>query len=201
MKVRSAEFIASATSPRSLPPARGPEVAIVGRSNVGKSSLINGMTGRRKLARTSKTPGCTDGLLFFLINEEMILVDFPGYGYASRSLARRRAWKTLVEGYLSSRQELVAVLILVDVRRGPELDEEQLADFLSAHDLPYLWVLTKCDKLSRTKLDARIRELRERFGQAPTVATSARKGTGLQDLWHWMSKACEATTATQGERW
>src|SRR3954465_14652573 len=113
MKVVQAEFRAAANTIASLPPAEHPEVAMAGRSNVGKSSLLNRMTGRRALARTSRTPGCTRGLMFFDINDWMTLVDLPGYGSGSRSQTERLQWKKLVEHFLSTRQELAGVLILI----------------------------------------------------------------------------------------
>jgi len=189
MKIRSAEFWAAAATAGAVPAAEYPEVAIAGRSNVGKSTLINAMTARRSLARTSSTPGCTRGLVFFCINDRMCLVDLPGYGYARRSKTERGRWKQLVEGYLLGREELGGVLILVDVRRGPESEEIELADFLHTHGIAFVWVLTKCDKLKRGQLELRRRELADTFGDAPCVLTSARKGKGMDGLWKWVEAA------------
>jgi len=189
VKIRSAEFWAAAASASAVPEAQYPEVAIAGRSNVGKSTLINAMTARRSLARTSSTPGCTRGLVFFRINDRVCLVDLPGYGYARRSKGERGRWKKLVEGYLLGREELGGVLILVDVRRGPENQEVELADFLYTHDIAFVWVLTKCDKLKRAQLDRRRRELAELFGEAPCVLTSGREGKGIDGLWKWVEAA------------
>jgi len=189
MKVTRAEFQAAATTPRSIPKARHPEIAVAGRSNVGKSSLINRLLGRRRLARTSATPGCTRGLVFFAVNDALSIVDLPGYGYASRSAAERKRWKTLVERYLVTREELAGVLILVDVRRGPQDDEHMLAEFLERHGLAYAWVVTKCDKLARGKLQHRLGELREEFRGAPALLTSAETGAGISELWSWIAAA------------
>jgi len=192
MKITHAEFRAAATSAREVPAPVGPELAIAGRSNVGKSSLINRLTGRKKLARTSSTPGCTRGLVFFDIERRLTLVDLPGYGWAKRSKAERAGWKRLVEGYISGREALAGVLMLIDVRRGPQDEEHALAAYLDAHGLPFVWVLTKCDKLSRTQLARRLAELDAEFEAsvpAASIVTSARTGLGIDDLWKWMKTA------------
>ena len=185
MKITSAEFVAAATRPTEIPKPHYPEVALAGRSNVGKSSLINRLTSRKKLARTSQTPGCTRGLIFFDINETLTLVDLPGYGWAKRSLGERERWKTLVETYLLGREALAGVLILVDVRRGPEEEELALADFLSTHEIAYAWVLTKCDKLAKAKLRVRVRELGDELDGAELLPTSAKAGSGTAAVWGW----------------
>ncbi|RMD81982.1 MAG: YihA family ribosome biogenesis GTP-binding protein, partial [Candidatus Dadabacteria bacterium] len=187
MRVTHADFRAAADCVRAIPPARGPEVAVAGRSNVGKSSLINRLTGRRKLARTSGTPGCTRGLVFFEIDRRLTLVDLPGYGWARRSQRERQSWKRLVEHYLTHRPELAGVLILVDVRRGPEEEERELAAFLDAHRIARVWVLTKADKLPRGRLARRVAELSDALG-APPIVTSARTGAGVKELWRWIDQ-------------
>ncbi len=189
MRIDSAEFWAAAASPEAIPPARHAEIALAGRSNVGKSSLINKMTKRRRLARTSRTPGCTRGLVFFEINSELTLVDLPGYGYASRSQQERAAWKRLVEYYLETREELAGMLVLVDVRRGPEAEEMELARFLESRGISYAWVATKSDKLKRSKLAAARSRLSERLAPARVLSTSAVKGEGLDAVWAWVEAA------------
>lgn len=189
MKINKAEFVAAADRPAAVPKAQLPEVAMAGRSNVGKSSLINHLTGRKKLARTSQTPGCTRGLIFFNINDKVGLVDLPGYGWAKRSHGERDSWQRLVEAYLSERDALCGVLILVDVRRGPEEEEAALADFLDAHGVPFAWVLTKCDKLSRPKLRTRIAQLDKQFGGSLAIATSSQAGVGRDLVWKWIMQA------------
>lgn len=191
MKVHRAEFRAAATSAASLPAAELPEVAVAGRSNVGKSSLLNAMTGRRSLARTSKTPGCTRGLLFFDINDWMTLVDLPGYGYASRSQSERQAWKRLVEHFFSTRQELAGVLILVDVRRGPESEETELAAYLDSVGLPFAFVLTKTDKLKRSALAKETARIRAAVAPSPILPTSSQSGAGIDGVWRWIRAAVE----------
>ncbi len=191
MRVHEADFWAAAARPQEIPAARGPEIAVAGRSNVGKSSLINRLAGRRRLARTSSTPGCTRGLVFFSLDRRLTLVDLPGYGWARRSQQERRAWKRLVESYLSDRPSLATVLILVDVRRGPEEEEYELAEFLEHQGVPVTWVATKADKLSRNRLRARVAELERQLGKSPIV-TSARSGWGFDQLWRSIDERIEA---------
>jgi GTP-binding protein len=124
-----------------------PQVAFAGRSNVGKSSLLNALAGRARLARISRTPGRTRGIAYFEVEGKFAFVDLPGYGYAKVSREERDAWKTLVERYLSSCSRLRKVYLLVDARRGPGDEEEMLAGYLAAHRIPYRWVGTKVDKL------------------------------------------------------
>jgi GTP-binding protein len=189
VKINTAEFVAAATCPTEIPKPHFPEVALAGRSNVGKSSLINRLTQRRKLARTSGTPGCTRGLIFFDINESLTLVDLPGYGWAKRSMGERERWKALVETYLMGREVLTGVLILVDVRRGPQEEELMLAEFLATHKVAYAWVLTKCDKLPKAKLRSRIAELGDELEGADLLQTSAKSGSGNDKVWGWMRAA------------
>jgi len=192
VKVVHAEFRATALRPSEIPAARGPEIALAGRSNVGKSSLINRLAGRRALARTSRTPGCTRGLIFYEIDGgRFTLVDLPGYGWAQRSKQERSGWKALIEYYLENREALAGVLVLVDVRRGPEDEERMLAEYLTSSGIAYGWVLTKCDKLSRGRLAARIRELEPDFGGAPAIVTSSETGRGVDAVWRWISEASE----------
>jgi GTP-binding protein len=191
MKVRKAEFRAAATSPAQLPAAVLPEIAVAGRSNVGKSSLLNAMTGRKGLARTSRTPGCTRGILFFDVNDWMTLVDLPGYGYASRSHTEREAWKKLIEHYLEARQELAGVLILIDVRRGPEEEEADLAAYLDSVGLAYAFVATKSDKLKRSQLAQQLAKIRRAVAPAIVLPTSSESGTGVDVVWKWIRAAIE----------
>lgn len=192
MKAPHAEFRAAASRPSEIPAARGPEVALAGRSNVGKSSLLNRLTGRRGLARTSRTPGCTRGLIFYEIGGGRVtLVDLPGYGWAQRSKQERSGWKALIEYYLDNRKALAGVLLLVDVRRGPEEEERMLADYLTHAGIAYGWLLTKCDKLSRGRLAARVRELEPQFGGARAIPTSSESGLGMDTVWRWIGEASE----------
>ena len=189
MKSESSEFWAAARKPAEIPRARGPEIALTGRSNGGKSTLINRLLGRRALARTSSTPGATRGLIFYRVGDDrMTLVDLPGYGWARRSAAEREAWGSLVEGYLAERSALAGVLMLIDVRRGAEDDERALAALLDEHRIPRVWALTKCDKLRRGELERRLRELAGTLdGPAVPVATGAE--AGVEDLRNWIEAA------------
>lgn len=148
MKVISAKFIAAARLPDSFPKDKRPEVAFIGRSNVGKSSLINSLLGMKGLARTSSTPGRTQSINFFLINDEFYFVDLPGYGYAKTSKENRRAWGKLIEKYLAERERLVLSILIVDARHEPSPLDLQMKSWLQYYGIPHLVVSTKVDKLS-----------------------------------------------------
>ena len=197
MRVTAARFVGAAASPHGGPPPRLPEVAIAGRSNVGKSSLINCLTGRRALARTSRMPGRTRQLNFFIVNDALALVDLPGYGFAVGPEAERRAWGPLVETYLRTRRTLRGVVVLVDARRGVEAEEIQLLAFLSHRRRPTLVVATKSDKLSRDAARAaHDRIVAQVGGTVPIVLFSARTGQGRDELWRlidgWLRLPAEA---------
>ena len=151
LRVDSVEFVTSAVDAPGFPPVRDGEVAFMGRSNVGKSSLLNVLAGRRGLARVGSTPGRTRLINFFLVNERYYFVDLPGYGYARVSKEERNRWKKIVDSYLDQRRMSLAVL-LVDARIGPTPNDLMLAEWLKRHQLPHLTCVTKSDKLSRGKL-------------------------------------------------
>ena len=148
---RRAEFILSAAAVRHMPPDHGAEVAIAGRSNVGKSTFINVLTGIRKLARTSKTPGRTQLINFFLINKTFSFVDLPGYGYAKVPASVRKKWGPMIETYLSTRKTLKGVALIMDIRRFPSIQELNFIEWLYYYNIPGILILTKADKLSKTK--------------------------------------------------
>lgn len=182
----SARFLLLDTTGEGWPKVALPQVAFAGRSNVGKSSLLNALTGHSRLARTSRTPGRTRGIVFFGIEERYAFADLPGYGFAKVSRAEREAWKTLVEGYFSRCRFLRRVYLLVDVRRGPEEEEEILARYLAANGVSYRFVGTKADKLTASGL----RAAQEMFSGAPwleaggpPVLCSASKRSGIDLLW------------------
>jgi GTP-binding protein len=183
MKVTSVRFVGAAATPGGGPRPTLPEVAIGGRSNVGKSSLINALLGRRGVARTSGTPGRTRQLNFFAVNERFVLVDLPGYGFAVGSEAERRAWGPLVETYLRQREVLRGVVVLVDIRRGVEPDDRELLDYLAAYDLAHVVVATKADKLGRAATLSALKAMRASAGNAPVIPFSARTGDGRVELW------------------
>lgn len=157
VKILSAEFATSVSSLAQLPRDQRPEIAVAGRSNVGKSSLINGLLRRRGLARVSAMPGRTQLLNFFLVNQDFYLVDLPGYGYAKAPDSIRRAWGPLVEGYLAAGRDLRAVIVLLDARQGVTEKDLQMKRLLDNLSLDWIPVLTKIDKLRRTARQAHIR--------------------------------------------
>jgi GTP-binding protein len=164
-----------------------PEVAIAGRSNVGKSSIINCLVARRGLARTSATPGRTRQLNFFLVNDAFVLVDLPGYGFAVGPESERRAWGPLVETYLAERPTLRGVLVVVDARRGVEDEEAELLAYLAALAKPATVIATKLDKVGRNAARATVAALRGELGAVPVVGFSARTGEGRRELWRVVS--------------
>ncbi len=184
MKITAARFLGAAAAPGGEPKPGPPEVAIAGRSNVGKSSLINCLVARRGLARTSSTPGRTRQMNFFLLNERFLLVDLPGYGFAVGSEAERRSWGPLVESYLRARRVLRGVVLVVDVRRGLETEEDDLLAFLAHAGLPAVVVATKLDKLGKNAALEALAGLAARVGTPGLVlGFSARTGEGREALW------------------
>jgi GTP-binding protein len=186
VKVLRAELVTSAAGPAGFPPEGAPEIALLGRSNVGKSSLLNRLVERRSLARTSKTPGRTRLVNFFRVlrpEGEVLLVDLPGYGFAKVSQRERRAWQALVESYLAKRASLRLALLLQDVRRDPGPDEIDLLPWLAARSVPVRGVLTKVDRLGARERGARLRAFANAGLALEWVATSARTGAGIDALW------------------
>jgi len=151
MDVHQAVFIKSAVKPKDFPPAELPEVAFVGRSNVGKSSLINVLAGRKSLVRTSSTPGRTQLINFFDINGILTLVDLPGYGYAKAPPELRKQWGPMIETYLAKRENLKAVVLILDIRRIPSDGDLDMLGWLQRYNIPPIIVVTKCDKLSKNE--------------------------------------------------
>lgn len=184
--ILDASFLASAEDWRDLPAPVFAEVAFAGKSNVGKSSLINALVGRRGLARTSSTPGRTRHLNLLRVqlrSGTLDLVDLPGYGYAKVSQAQRRAWGPMIERFLDQRVGLRGVVLIVDVRRGLQPEDRQLLDYLAELDRPALLVATKIDKLANSHVLPTISALR-REAERPVVAFSAATRAGRAELWH-----------------
>lgn len=197
-RIVDATFSAAAAQASSLPPPVGAEVAFAGRSNVGKSSLMNRLVERRGLVRTSSTPGCTRQITFFDVRLEgdaaLTLVDLPGYGYARRSKTERRSWAELIESYLLERPTLRAVVLVVDVRRGLEQDDRDLLQLLAAPGrargaaLATVVVATKLDKLSVSARKPALARVRAAAGR-PVVGFSAVDGSGRAELWAFILRA------------
>lgn len=190
MKILSAEFIKSATEPSHYPEGVFPEVAFVGRSNVGKSSLINALVRRKNLAKTSNTPGRTQLINFFLINHRYAFVDLPGYGFARVPEAVRRNWGPMVETYLKERPNLRLVILIMDIRRDPAAQELDLLPWLNHCRIPVLLVLTKIDKLSKSQVRFRAHRIEEMLMKGVDLKTatgpvlfSAKTGEGKDVLW------------------
>ena len=151
MIIKSAEFVTSATTPAQYPAALLPEIAFAGRSNVGKSSLINTLVNRKRLVKTSSTPGRTQLINFFDINQQVGFVDLPGYGYAKVPVSIRKQWGQMIETYISGRQTLKGVVVIMDIRRIPRQEELNLLGWLAHYSIAGISVLTKTDKLSKNK--------------------------------------------------
>jgi GTP-binding protein len=220
--VEDAAFVAEARALADLPVAAAPEIAIAGRSNVGKSTLLNRLAGRKALARTSKTPGRTRGLVMFSLRfrrggqreqdgrdaaappvDELRLIDLPGYGYAQVSQAERRAWQPLIEGYTRTRAALALFVVLIDARRGIEDEERQLYEWLGTESVPAQIVFTKVDKLNasaRGLLRERARALFRGGRRAGgPIMVSGETGEGIDALWAAIFDAVRALPAVARE--
>ncbi|NOY70468.1 MAG: YihA family ribosome biogenesis GTP-binding protein [Deltaproteobacteria bacterium] len=185
MLIKAAQFVTSAVTPSQYPEADFPEIAFAGRSNVGKSSLINRLLNRKKLVKTSSTPGKTRLINFFLVNGSFYFVDLPGFGYAKVSAAERKKWRPMVETYLNTRPTLQAVVLLLDIRRTPGEMEHDLIAFLSKKGIPVLPVLTKCDKFSKSRQAVQAKAICAALSIAKEIAIlfSAKTGQGRDLLW------------------
>ena len=186
MKIVSAEFIKSAVKPDQYPKTGLPEIAFAGRSNVGKSSLINALLGRRKLAQTSATPGKTRLVNFFSVNGKFCFVDLPGYGFARVSRAEKESWGPMIETYLRDSARLRLVVSILDVRHEPTSQDRDLIEWLRHYDRTHILVLTKADKLSRGEALKRRRQvasLLELEEGEPLILFSAQTGEGKTELW------------------
>ena len=183
--IRNLEFLGGMASAGGWRPAAAlPEIAFAGRSNVGKSSLLNQLVRRKRVARVSNTPGRTREINFFRVNDRFMLVDLPGYGYARVSKERRAEWKPLIEGYVRTSVDLRGIVQLLDARHEMSADDQQMVDFLAAVGVPTLFAVTKVDKLTRSRREARIADLTRELGAEPeqVIPFSAVTGEGRDEL-------------------
>jgi GTP-binding protein len=196
MIIRSAKFICSAVKPEHYPSADLPEVAFAGRSNVGKSSLINKILNRKKLVRTSKTPGRTQLLNFFEINEVYRFVDLPGYGYAKVPAEVQKRWRPMVENYLTTRVNLRGMVWLLDIRREVSKEDLTLWDWLQAQQLKVIIVITKADKLSKNKRNKQAARIAKSLGRKTQelIQFSAISGEGKDEIWQELIRLLETTS-------
>ena len=192
MIVKKAELAAIAVRAEGYPPADMQEIAFAGRSNVGKSSLLNLLTGRRRLAKVSGSPGKTRTINFYNINDAFRIVDLPGYGYAKLSKSVTEGWGDMVESYLKNRENLVLVVLLADIRHKPSAQDVQLREWLRYYGLNILVAATKADKISRGAVAAQLALIRETLGlsrEERVLPVSALKRTGVGDLLEAMASA------------
>jgi GTP-binding protein len=183
--IREIEYLGPMATPKGWRPTHAyPEIAFAGRSNVGKSTLINKLVQRKKLARVSNTPGRTREIHFFRVNQDFVLVDLPGYGYARIAKERRAEWKPLIEGFLKDSAGLRGIVLLLDVRRDPSSDDEYMLDFLAELGLPVIVAVTKVDKLPRAQIAQRVGAIAKALGldEEQVIPFSAVSGSGRKEL-------------------
>ncbi|WP_084246343.1 ribosome biogenesis GTP-binding protein YihA/YsxC [Planomicrobium okeanokoites] len=186
MKVNNVELVISAVRPDQYPEDGLPEFALAGRSNVGKSSFINKMIGRKSMARISSKPGKTQTLNFYKIEEQLFYVDVPGYGYAKVSKSEREAWGKMIERYITDREPLRAVIQIVDLRHPPSRDDIAMYDFMKHYDIPCIIIATKADKIPKGKWDKHkkiVRDTLEMEKTDPLIVFSSETGLGKDEAW------------------
>ena len=194
MKILSAEFLTGAVSCKQYPDSVCPELAFVGRSNVGKSSLINSLLNRKKLVKTSQTPGKTQEINFFKINSNFIFADLPGYGFAKVPKVVQKRWKKMIEDYLLKRGTLLAVIFIIDMRRNPSPLDLDLKTWLETHGIEYLLVATKVDKLSQSEAKKQVNKLNVAYfneGKDKLLVYSSKSGRGRKELWQKITNRIE----------
>ncbi|UDM32521.1 ribosome biogenesis GTP-binding protein YihA/YsxC [Lentilactobacillus laojiaonis] len=189
MDVHNVDLTISAVDPKQYPKTKWPEIALVGRSNVGKSSLTNTLINRRSFARTSSQPGKTQTLNFYNIEDQLYFVDVPGYGYAKVSRSEREKWGQMIETYLSSRDQLKGVITLVDGRHAPSDDDVQMHEWLKYYEIPTLVVATKMDKIAKgkwNKQESLIKKTLDLSGEDKLIMFSSLTKSGKDQVWDWI---------------
>jgi len=199
MIIRSAEFVASNTEPAKCPAPNKPEYAFIGRSNVGKSSLINRLVAKKKLAKTSSTPGKTQLINHFIINEQWFLVDLPGYGYAKKAKTERSKWAGFIEKYILQRENLICMFVLLDSRHPLQKIDEEFLTWLGENGIPFSIVYTKADKLGKNQVQSNIavieRDLMKTWKTLPSrFLTSAETGTGREEILAFIEECNQSNT-------
>lgn len=202
MEIKSAQFVISNTEVAKCPAPRLPEYAFIGRSNVGKSSLINMLVERKDMAKTSGKPGKTQLINHFIINENWYLVDLPGYGYAQVSRDKRENWEKFIKKYILNRENLMCMMVLVDSRLSPQKVDLEFMDWLGENNIPFVMVFTKMDKLSKLKTEKNIKNYKEEMGKSwdelpPCFYTSAEKKEGGKELLDFISETNKLFTAAK----
>ncbi|MGL5685463.1 MAG: ribosome biogenesis GTP-binding protein YihA/YsxC [Vagococcus fluvialis] len=191
MKVHNAEIVISAVQPEQYPNTKLPEIALAGRSNVGKSSFINTLINRKGLARTSGKPGKTQTLNFYLIEDALHFVDVPGYGYAKVSKTERAKWGQMIETYITEREQLQAVVSLVDMRHDPTADDIQMYEFLKYYNIPVIVVATKCDKIKKNQWNKHESAIKKKLNFDPSddfIVFSSETKEGKEKAWEAIEK-------------
>lgn len=195
MIIRDCRFLISAVSSSQYPEGDLPEIAFAGRSNVGKSSLINSMLNRKKLVKVSSNPGKTRTINFFSINDELIFVDLPGYGYAAVSKAEKQKWGTMIEEYLIKREKLKSVVLLVDIRHKPTSDDKMMYDFIKHYKGKAIIVATKRDKISNNELPKNLKIIRETLETDKSdilIPYSSETHSGREELWEEIMRSIDS---------
>ena len=191
-EIAKAELAKTAVRPDQFPDTNWPEVAFVGRSNVGKSSLINALVNRKKLARTSSSPGKTRTINFFTIDDRLYFVDLPGYGYAKVSKSESAKWGEMVDGYLKDRPQLKHIFLLMDIRHEPNANDKLIHEWCRHYSLPYTIIATKSDKIKKSQVQKHLAVIRKTLGEeSPPIPFSSESWEGKEALW----RVIEAETA------
>lgn len=194
MRIKETKFITSSPGMHKCPPPDLPEYAFMGRSNVGKSSLLNMITNRKKLAKISSTPGKTQLINHFIINEEWYLVDLPGYGYTKISLHKKQSWEKMIKDYILKRKNLMSLFLLIDSRIPPQQIDLNFIDLLGINQIPFVLLFTKSDKLSKNQLDSSLtaykKQLQNSWEELPElIVTSSVNKTGREEILNYIEKS------------